>query len=276
MLDFLRDAKYIKTDRALLELSGSDMFEFLQPLITNDVYKLRTDKILYTLLLTPQGRILHDFFLIYDEEKQTILIEIDAEKVLDLTKILLRYKLHSKISITDVSSDYQFLLFLYSTEKSFIKYKNSYHYPDSRSENLGGRLILHKDDQGLMDNWQEIPLEQYENLRIQNLIPNSTDLEYKAFPLEFRLDEINALSFDKGCFIGQEVTALMRNRKSYKRKTFYLKSTQNLPNFGEEIIYNKDMIGIMLSKINDNEGLVLIKITELDKLECFNNCITIV
>src|SRR5689334_10950965 len=84
--------------RGILQISGEDRATFLQGLITNDVRKVTPSQTLYALLLTPQGRFLHDFFI--SEQDGSYLLEGEADRLSDLLQKLSLYKLRSRVILT--------------------------------------------------------------------------------------------------------------------------------------------------------------------------------
>ena len=67
----------ILKDRDIISISGSDSASFLQTVITNDIDKLNESNSLYSALLTPQGKYLHDFFILKHEKNY--LIDCESE-----------------------------------------------------------------------------------------------------------------------------------------------------------------------------------------------------
>ena len=96
-MSFLQTAIVRLPDRGFLRLSGPDRVKFLQGLVSNDVEAVAPGRAAYACLLTPQGKFLHDFFLIADGE--SLLIDCEAGRRDDLAQRLKVYKLRSKIEI---------------------------------------------------------------------------------------------------------------------------------------------------------------------------------
>src|SRR5579884_1775909 len=91
--------------RGVLRLAGDDRVSFLQGLVSNDVSAVGPDRAVYACLLTPQGKFLHDFFLV--SAGDALLIDCEDSRRGDLLDRLKRFKLRSKIEIADVSDAYQ-------------------------------------------------------------------------------------------------------------------------------------------------------------------------
>src|SRR5665213_974261 len=121
-------------DRAVLALSGEDARAFLQGLITNDIRKVVPGKAIFAALLSPQGRFLHDFFIVEHEGK--LLIETDKARLPDLKKRLLMYRLRSKVEIEELP---QMQVAAIWGEKPDAG--NHVRYTDPRLPELGMRVI---------------------------------------------------------------------------------------------------------------------------------------
>ena len=124
------------SSRGVVKLTGADRHIFLQRLITNDIHLLASQSSLYTLLLNPQGRILHDFFVI--EHEENLFIEIRREMLTLLLQRLHLYKLGAKISFEDVSDDY---LVVTGAEKD-LKDFSCFYYRDLRHSDLPSRGFM--------------------------------------------------------------------------------------------------------------------------------------
>ena len=98
----MADARFCALDgRGLLALEGEDVVRFLQGIVTNDVEALGDDRAIYTALLSPQGKYLHDFFLV--QLGGTILLEAAKSRLDALKRRLTMYRLRAKVTIEDVS-----------------------------------------------------------------------------------------------------------------------------------------------------------------------------
>lgn len=215
--------KYISLfNRALVKITGDESADFLQSIISNDIRRLEEEKIIYTLLLTPQGKFLFDFFITKDGED--FLLECNKSRRDELIAKLKLYKLRRKIDIT-ICDDYK----LYAIDGDFG-------YDDPRTKGFFKRAMISIDREL---NGKEISYADYEIERIKNAIPEGDkDMKSeKSFPLEFGMDNFNAISFDKGCYIGQEVTTRTKKRGVVRKKVIYA---------------NQEMEGELLSQQNEH------------------------
>ena len=112
-------------------------------------------------------------------------------------------------------------------------------------------------------NLSEEPYTNYNNLRIENLIPDSLqDLEVnKSLLLENNFDLINAIDWEKGCYVGQEITARMKYRSLLKKSLYKILITEGYAKKNDRIFLNEKNIGNVTSVCNDR-GLAMLKINE--------------
>ena len=240
-------------NRGFLRLSGPDRLTFLQGLVSNDVNKVAPGHAVYSCLLTPQGKFLHDFFLIADGD--SLLIECEADRRADLAQRLKMYKLRSKIEIAE--ADYvAFAVFgVVSLTPAPIA------YPDPRSPVLGSRVLL---PMGTDLDGSSLPLDTYEQLRISEAIPDgSRDMEVgKAILLENNIDLLNGVAWDKGCYTGQELTARTRYRGLIKKRLVPVRIAGAVPPIGTPLIEKGIEVGEMRGATGDN-GLALLRLERL-------------
>ncbi len=182
-------------DRALLRLSGENVAEFLQGLVTQDVSALANGP-LWTGLLTPQGKALFDFILWPDGD--AILIDVEASQRAALAKRLALYRLRRSIAIDPVEGAVHWSL---STGQGV---------PDPRLSALGYRWLGPAGD--VTDAWTAHRL----SLGVTEGIAELGDGE--TLWLECNAHELGGVSFTKGCYIGQENTARMHHRSKVNRR----------------------------------------------------------
>jgi len=232
------------SDRRLISISGEDKEEFLQGLITNDVNKLRDDNALFACMLTPQGKFLFDFFL-YKKDGR-IIIDINEKFLNDFIKKLKIYKLRSNIEVSELEGS----VFL-DTENSDGS------YPDPRNPKFGGRVIKF-DKQG-----QTSSLDEYHDRRIKyKMVDGAYDLiQDKSFILEYGYNEMNAIDFDKGCYIGQEVTTRTFRRGVIRKAIYIINLDDSLKDVeqGDSITFADKKVGSLCFKHGDKAFALLKK-----------------
>ena len=213
-------------DRTVLCVSGPDAKSFLQNLVTNDVTKL-SNNIIYSALLSPQGKLVTDFFLL--DSGQDILIDVNSQVSEALLKLLSLYKLRAEISIekTDLKVS------------TGIKNKPQKALEDPRHPNMGWRYYSKKDISEKNIDWK--------NLRIENLIPEfGKELSSDSYILEYGFEKLNGVDFRKGCYVGQEGTARMKH-KSKLRKGLTIVETKGSVPFDTPVYANDKLVGKVFS-----------------------------
>ncbi len=265
------------SDRQIIEISGSDRYQFLQGLITNDIFQLKKNKnLLYSAMLSAKGRFLYDFFIFKDINDEKIYLDCFYQRTEEIIKKLSIYKLKSDITIT--KNDQILAFWQKNAEKQQKTFDNNSFYgilDDPRSKKMGQRLYVnHKID--YQDN-----VTIYHLTRILNKIcEGEYDLTYdKSLILEFGFDNLNAISYNKGCYMGQELTARTHHMGQIRKKIYNieidnanqflssseLKSVANQSNLLKniEITLMDSPVGIILSSvIIDNKILALALLKE--------------
>ena len=234
--------KYYLDYRKLISISGEDSENFLQNILSNDINKLSNEGMQYSLLLTPQGKILFDFFIFRISEK--IFLDCHKDYLNNIKTKFMLYKLHSNVNIMDCEAH------IFIANEDF----NEFGYIDPRNKNLGRRCY---DFDSKQDNFNDIA--KYNEIRVKYLIPEfGIDFFPEEFyPLDLGLDSLNAVSFNKGCYVGQEVTARMYHRGK-RKKNLEIIDLNNYQINDKEVIEDNKKIGKIL-KIYNSHALALIK-----------------
>ena len=268
----------ILSDRAIIEINGLDRKDFLQGLITNDINKVKQNTLIYAAMLNAKGRFLYDFF-IFEKDDSLFLDCLKSRRNEIFTKLKF-YKLRSQIEIIR-NDNFEII-------QNFEDVKNNSSacliFQDPRHKSLGHRIykIL---QQECSQNKNEESLYHYQRICLK--IPEGEyDLTYeKSIIAEFDFDNLNAIDYNKGCYIGQELTARTHYMGEVRKKIFHIKIA-NLQTIekNSEISCADENSGIVLSSScykNELHALALIKITkEEGEVEndymVLNNKITII
>ncbi len=251
---------YKNSNSLFLSIEGENSSEFLQNLITNDINKCSEDNILYSCLLSPQGKFLSDFFIFKKDERY--FIETHSFFYKKLLKKLNLYKLKSKVVINEVNN-----LYSYSVFGDLKKDQNTFIFnTDPRNKNIGIKLVHLKKNPKILGHLNEINEEKYHEILIQNLVPLSHyDLEEnKSLLLENNFENLNSISWDKGCYVGQEITARMKYRALLKKKIYSLEIKDGTPLIGQLIKDNENEFGKIIS-IKNNSVLAMLRIELAEK-----------
>ncbi len=249
--------------RGIVEIQGEDKSTFLQGLITNDIAEVTPDRAIYATLLTPQGRFLYDFFI--SEREESYFLETDSARLEALVKKLSLYKLRSHVTLTPRPGLKVYALWgegvalsLGLTEERGKAHEGV--FMDPRLVELGARTlgeIDHKD-------FQAASLEDYNTHRLILGVPEGGEdlIPEKSIPLESGLDELHAISWTKGCYMGQELTARTKYRGLVRKRLFPVTIEGDAPSFGAEIFKNDTSVGEMRSH-SGSQGLALLRIEAL-------------
>ncbi len=237
---------YKNTKSKFLEISGQDSVPFIQNLITNDINKCKENNFVYSCLLTPQGKFFADFFIFKNKEKYFFEVnDIFYENFLNKLNM---YKLRSNINIEEIKLFYSFIIF------GELEINNHYEILnfDPRNNNIGKKLIQYDPLIKFNEKIIEIDEKKYHEILIKNKVPYSPfDLqENKSLLLENNFDNINAISWNKGCFVGQEITARMKYRALLKKQLYALELISGKINIGDKIIEKGVVLGEVISKAN--------------------------
>jgi len=239
------------SDRAVIALEGPEARPFLQNLITNDLTALAPGSALYAALLAPQGKILFDFLIV--EGDGAVLLDCEAASAEQLARKLTQYRLRARIEIVTRP---QLSVYAGLTGRPA---ERAISFPDPRHPALGLRSI------GAV---AEMPAELagpsvYHAARLELGIPEGKDFgSDKIFALDAGLDELHAIAFNKGCYIGQELTARMKHRGTDRKRILTVSAGAALPASGA-VRSGETMIGELVS-IYGSKGFALVR---LDRLE---------
>lgn len=242
-------------DRAVLALGGPEARDFLQGLITNDMAATAEGQPVYTALLTPQGKILFDFFVVPDAEGR-LLIDCAASRAADLMKRLTLYKLRAKVEIA-LRSDLA-LAATWGDDGAFEIPGDVVRFRDPRHLSLGLRMIGMRN--ALVKMTGGLVAGDYQAHRLGLGVPDSTDLPPDSvFALDAGLEELNGVSFKKGCYIGQEVTARMKHRASARRRFFVAEFAGEVPSPGTPILAEERELATLATG-RDGRALALVRL----------------
>tara|TARA_Y100000590_G_scaffold148153_2_gene170242 strand:- start:148 stop:1032 length:885 start_codon:yes stop_codon:yes gene_type:complete len=280
---------YILESRGLLYVLGEDVNEFLQNIISNDINKVTNDNSCYTSMLTPQGKYLFDFIII--KHKKGYFFDCEKKQIDDLYKQLNLYKLRSKVEITNLSNE--FVVAVISKEKFLslsngkdkpghtIQYREDSIVLDPRNKDLGGRLIINLEK--LYLSIKELGLKSAENkeyyVQSHKLgIPqmDNDKLQNKIFGIECNFDELNAIDFKKGCYVGQENTARIKLRNKLLKRLLPVQIIDGKINIDDNISSDDENIGKILINNDYPFGLIKIKEKNLDfskKYKCVSGSV---
>lgn len=265
-------------ERGVLAVSGPDRAGFLQGLLTNSVLEIDGGRPAYAALLSPQGKFLHDMVIVAARLGESAgdsvwLVDAEAARLDDLVRRLRIYRLRSKVTVAaapeqavvaafgdDAASRFDL------TDSAAAVRFGGVAFRDPRLAGLGVRWIGPRDavaglpaETGL----PEADAADYDRLRLTLGVPDgSRDLVVdRTVLLEADLDALNAIAWDKGCYVGQEVTARTRYRGLVRKRLLPVTVDGPLPGPGTPILLEGAEVGEVRSGRGDR-ALALLRIEE--------------
>ncbi len=241
--------------RGVISLTGPDAVDFLDNLVTNDLTGMAAGEARFAGLLTPQGKILYEFFALRTEEGW--LLDTLADRISDLIKRLTLYKLRAKIVLADVSDQYRVAAAWGPTAPDTVD--GGWSYVDPRHADLGWRLIVPRGALASLPG--EVMPEGVHNARRVMLGVAEGGHDYAlgdTFPHEANYDRLHGVSFTKGCFVGQEVVSRMQNRTLVRKRVTMITGTEPLAT-GAEVRLGAAALGTVGS-VAGPHGLALLRI----------------
>ena len=265
-----KDQIVIIKDRGLISISGKDAREYLQNIITNDINKVSKTSSIFSALLNPQGKYLFEFFMI--KSNNGYFLDCDNKITEELINNLAKYKLRSQVEIKDLSS--KFVIGVINLDKfkeiqnnqktktDTILYKESPIFFDSRKKELGARILFHLKKLDLVIkelSLKKSDIKTYLDNAYRHGIPikGVENLKDKLFGLEANLEELSAIDFQKGCYVGQENTARIKLKNKLSKRLFPINVINGKLHEGESIYNNEVEIGKVL--IDSDYPFALIK-----------------
>lgn len=261
----------VLTHRHVLRLSGADVRPFLQGLVTQDVETVTPQHSAWAALLNAQGKYLYDFFLIADGDD--LLLDCDGQQAEPLQKLLGLYKLRADVAITDLGNDYHVLaamgdmtpLGLPETAGRTERFHDGriIAFVDPRHPAMAARIIAPAGEGEtwiLQRGYAQAYMRDYESHRIELGIPRAgiDSVTQKTLILENGFEELHGVSFDKGCYVGQEVTARTKHRANLHKRLYHVRGDSALPEAGTDIRLGVRIVGEMRSSCDD-QGLAVIR-----------------
>ena len=255
-------------DRGVVKVVGNDARSFLHGLVTADMLNLKPGEARFCALLTPQGKIIADFFVAEAPAQDGGGFFLDIPRVLATALIekLNLYKLRAKVIIEDLSD---VLGVLAAWDGSRTPHAPSQRvglcYADPRTPALGLRVMLppHLANAAAASLGATlVEANAYEAHRIALGVPQGgLDFSYgDAFPHEADMDQLAGVDFEKGCYVGQEVVSRMEHRGTARTRAVPVRYDSAAPQPGTAIVAGERQLGHMGSSAGGGIGIALLRL----------------
>lgn len=241
---------------SVIEVTGEDSTDFLHAQFTGDCEALLENHMIVTAWCSPKGRVLHLIRLIRNENKLFMLVP--THQTAPIIKRLQMFVFRSKVVLTDCSESHSIIAChgrnslkkIITDEVIFARFTKTQQW-----------LIVENDKYA--STWNTLKMEQMGDsfLRkhdIQYGVPQMPDVLSDQFlPQEINLEELNGLSFEKGCYPGQEIITRVKYRGKVKRvlKRFSLNSSQKIEAASKLIDESENRVGTVISSLVLSLGL---------------------
>jgi len=246
-------------DRGVIEVAGAEATGFLQRIITNSVLNIPKGEGRYAGLLTPQGKLLFDFFVVPLPEGPDAgyLIDCASEQTADIVKRLNLHKMRAKIAIEDKSKQFA-VAAIFGEVAAGVE---GVFYRDARGPSMGLRVIAPRAALAKLDRGDA---SRYEAHRIAQGVPKGgVDFVHgSAFVHDVNLDLMNGVDFKKGCYVGQEVVARVHYRNSARKRIVKIHFDGLAPAQGTQIMAGETNIG-QVGSTAGGEGLAMVRLDRL-------------
>jgi len=235
------------------------------------------EEAVYAALLTPQGKFLHDLFIVADGD--AFLLDCEQDRLDDLVKRLTLYRLRSKVQFED-RRDRQMVAAVVGAEPfaavglepergRVARFGDGIAFVDPRLTNMGARVILPQETAARAFEAAGIgqgSFADYERLRLSFSVPDgSRDIQVdKSFLLESNFEELHGVDFEKGCYVGQENTSRQKYRGSVRKRLMRFDVDGPLPEPGTPIRLADREVGTVRSAF-DGMAMALIRLEYLDQ-----------
>ena len=238
--------------RSIIRVGGEDAEHFLENLVTCSVVDLDDGEARFGALLTPQGKILFDFFLIKMGDQ--FLLDVHSDSAEAFQKRLMFYRLRAKVNI-EADPEMQVLCASGSDPAGSIVTVADPRHPD-----------LPKRCYGQFDTSNSS--EFYDQKRIGIGVPEgNSDFEYgDAYPHETLMDQFGGVDFKKGCYVGQEVVSRMQHRGTAKKRIVRVTGDAPLPENSSDVLADGKPAGT-LGSVDGSSGLALLRLDRVSKAD---------
>lgn len=235
-----------------MRANGDEAEHFLENLVTCSVTNLAEGEARFGALLTPQGKIMFDFFIIRHDGG--FLIDVMSDQAGELLKRLTFYRLRAKVEMAPLP-DMKVICHQGDAPDATIL-----SIADPRHPGLPKRAYGH-----FHDTHDTVDLDA---ARIELGIPEGgKDFEYgEAFPHDVLMDKMGSVDFKKGCYVGQEVVSRMQHKSTIRKRVIKISAETKLPPSGTAILADDKPCGTV-GTVKGHEGLAMLRLDRGEKAE---------
>jgi folate-binding protein YgfZ len=252
-------------------MEGEEGKSFLQGFVTGDMEEERgVGRAFYSMMLNAQGRVLFDV-LIYQLSNEVYYLECDAGARDDVIKHLRKYALRTKVKFSPIEDHSVWALFPGQPQPPAVSYPYLYS-PDPRHSVFGSRAVLpsHVEASSIWPTVEATDIDAYHDHRLLSGIPEGTNdiISGSSLPLECNLDYMNGVSFSKGCYLGQELTARTHHTGVTRKRIMSVTLDQIPPSpipSGTPITSGSGRSAGKLLEHRSSLGLALLRLSETSK-----------
>ena len=253
-------------DRGIVAITGADAVKLLDGVVTNDMERLTGDGALHAGLLTPQGKILFEFFMV--RHGDGVLIDILGQSVAEFVKRMTLYRLRAKVEIVDRSAELCAAALWNADGAGSAPLDlpgGVIAYRDPRSPHLGYRLILPKQRLEEIPG-RRLPTTAYVARRVAAGVAEApADFALgDTFPHEANFDLSGSVDFKKGCFVGQEVVSRMQHKTVVRKRVVPVSAPPGALATGGELRLGEVAVGQIGSR--NGEGSQALALVKLDRI----------
>jgi folate-binding protein YgfZ len=243
-------------DRGVVRVAGEDARRLLQGLVTNSMDRLEANSAIFAGLLSPQGKILFEFFIV--RAGDGYLLDTAREAIGELIKRLNFYKLRAKASFTDQSSERAVVAMWGAPAPTAEVPPGWVVYADPRLPELGLRALV--PTSAPLSGEVNAAEEDYHAHRIVLGVPQA-GLDYAlgdTFPHEALYDQLHGVDFTKGCYVGQEIVSRMEHRGTARKRIVPVSSAGPLAR-GQQVTAGAATIG-SIGSVSGDRALALLRL----------------
>jgi tRNA-modifying protein YgfZ len=248
-------------DRCVVAVEGPDRVAFLQGLVSNDVEQAEPGRAVWAALLSPQGKWLADFFILADGER--LLLDVECSQAAMIVEKLTRFRLRSKVTLAIVPEWQVHVAWGEAPEVP----EGAVAAPDPRLPEAGWRILAPT----AVALAAGASAQDWDAFRLALGLPDgSRDLESdKTVLLEAGFDELAGVSWSKGCYMGQELTARTKYRGLIKRRLVPVAVEGPLPPPGTPVVRAN---GVEVGTLRSGLGGIAMATLRLDSLNEALSC----